>query len=153
MGWCGKHKGGWGSPCKLDVVVSSVFCIAVFLVVAYQARRLRILHRSRFFSYGSSSVISKALFASYTFMAVVHAVLLVLVCTLKEGAGFQIFCETLYLVSWACIVVSPSALMSLQSVLKLLEATLPPPLISPHAANPVPEPLQQQQSHQDCGIL
>ena len=113
MSWCGRYAGGWGSPCRLEVVLASVFFLVACLVVTFQLRRLRIL-RSRVQGLDRSrSYVSAALGGIYIISALRHLAWLLALSILKESAGFQIFFEAFFFASWALILVSPHITFSL----------------------------------------
>lgn len=107
MSWCGRYEGGWGGPCKLDVVVAILLFLVAASVGAFQTRKLRLVGYRRL--HGRASQFSwqnAALIALYGTNAAVHAGWLVASATLSVAAGFQIFTEAVLLVSWASATVS-----------------------------------------------
>lgn len=106
MTWCGNYVGGWGSPCKLEVVLAVVLLFILIPVLAFQARRLQILRHRRVSRSRESGYTAAALRAIYALVTAVHLAWLIAVCILREAAAFQIFCEAIYFVVWANILVS-----------------------------------------------
>lgn len=106
MSWCKNFsKGGWESPCRLEVVLAVVFLVATCLILGFQLRRMSLLLARRAGRTMWPSHVSLALLFIYTLNAVLHLAWLIADSILSQTAGFQIFSEAIFLACWTAVLV------------------------------------------------
>ena len=120
--WCFHYGHGWGTPCNLDVVLAVVFAFIAILTVAAQTKRYRTISSlSTGTQQGTWS--NMICIVAYTAVALSPFVWLIASLIIHRGlvAGFQIFAETVFLASWAPIVVRPWLVCSPQLHISVIQ--------------------------------